>query len=1086
MRSLRLSVTSSTLALALGALLASPAAAQNETAQVEAQQVNDAQECSTIADPAARQACLDNQGETALPESGAPSGDEIVVTGSRISRPNFETIQPSVVIDSAQIESRGFETLGQALNEQPSFGVPGASPVGAAQGGSFGSGQSFVNFLGLGDQRTLTLVNGRRFVSSNTSSIFGPTAAGTQVDLNAINTKLVDRIETIAIGGAPIYGSDAIAGTVNVILKRDFDGLDLDAQYGISSRGDAPNYRLRGVAGRNFLDGRLNVTLSGEMNIGKGLLFNDRALLREGRFEDVCPPGVQFDQCLYFDRRIPSISENGIPSVGGEDFGLNFAISPAQSALFGLPDFGFENFGVLDANGNQLAFDRAGNLIPIAFGTPVGGPDDFSINFSGGNGFTLNNTSQLLTDTRRYNANLLTSFEVTDNVRFFTEGWFARSTGINLRAQPVYNSGLFDVAGSPDGPIILSVDNPFLTAAQRTAIINSINTNQGSDQNLFCTLYDECDLVQDYFFLNRANTDLASGRAKSITTLYRGVAGLDGRFELGGRRWGWELVANYGRSTVKGREQQVVQQNFENAIDAVRDASGNITCRAGSTPAPVATRSSTCAPLNLFGSGRVSQAALDYVLADADPKVTNQQFVATGSVNGGLFALPGGDFSAALGLEYRRESTDFDPGEFYFGGPDPDPLVDTNLDGDPANDRVQFGRSVPILPVNGSYNTREVFGEFRAPLVGPSNGVPFIHNLELHGAARYVDHSTAGADWTYTIEGRWDVIRDLAVRGNFTRAIRAPAITEIFNPSSSFFGFAVDPCDRRNRTSGPNPSARAANCTAAGIPANFNALSNQRSFSQAIAGNPDLQNERSRAFSAGTVLRPRFLRGLTVSADYIDIRLEDAITSFSATQVVSACFDSSNFPANEFCELVRRGTDNQLSYVQTRYFNASDYRYRGVLGSLDYRAKTPWLGQSSSIGVNASYQYLRTLTQTADENSAPTTLNGSIGYPKHSAVVNLNYDSDTFGLFTSFNYTGKVEVDPDAAPGDFQFPDRDSVIFVNAGINFDVAKRFGLRFVVDNLFDTKPPYPSPAGGGTVSYFPGVLGRYFRAGASVRF
>jgi outer membrane receptor for ferrienterochelin and colicin len=219
--------------IAVSAAFATPAFAQTESQQQEAQQTNDAVECSTIADPAGRQKCVETQGENALPEGGAPSGDAIIVTGSRIKRPNYDTIEPTIVIDSAQIESRGFETLGQALNEQPSFGVPGASPVGG-QAGSFGSGQSFVNFLGLGSQRTLTLVNGRRFVSSNTASIFGPTAAGTQVDLNAINTKLIDRVETIAIGGAPIYGSDAIAGTINVILKRNYQGIDIDAQNGIS------------------------------------------------------------------------------------------------------------------------------------------------------------------------------------------------------------------------------------------------------------------------------------------------------------------------------------------------------------------------------------------------------------------------------------------------------------------------------------------------------------------------------------------------------------------------------------------------------------------------------------------------------------------------------------------------------------------------------------------------------------------------------------------------------------------------------------------------------------------------------------
>ena len=1080
----------STLALSLGMIVsASPAWAQSETVQVEAQATNDAVECSAIADPTARAACVDTQGTNALPESGAPSVSEIIVTGSRIKRPNFETLQPSIVIDSAQIESRGFETLGQAINEQPSFGVPGSSPVGANQGGSFGSGQSFVNFLGLGDQRTLTLVNGRRFVGSNTASIFGPTNAGTQVDLNTINTKLVDRVETIAIGGAPIYGSDAIAGTVNVILKRNYKGFDLDAQYGISERGDAANYRIRGLWGTNFAGDRGNVTVSAEYNKGEGLVYNDREITRRGDFYGNCPPGSPNSKCLYGNRRIPAISESGIPTVGGDLFGLNFPLSPAQSEflVFGDPTL---NFGVGDSFGNQLQFNPNGTLIPIDFGSPVGDPmSDFDINFSGGNGFNLFNVLQLLTDTKRYNANLLAQYELTDNIRFFAEGWYSYSKGTNLRNQPVYNSGLFDSAGTPDGPIFIDINNPFLTTAQRATIQNSINNNPLSDRNVFCTFFGECESLptQDYFYLTRANTDIVSGRASTATTIYRVVAGLDGKFNVGEREFNWEVVGNYGQAKTKGREPVLVQQNFANAVNAVLDSSGNIVCAPGSTNAAIATLSPTCAPLNLFGTGQMSQASLDYITAIADPEGLNKQYVLTASVAGPLVALPGGDLSFALGYEHRKESTSFKPGDFFYGADDPNPLVDSNGDGIVDNDRIQYGRSIPIFPVKGSYNTDEVFGELRAAIINPSNNIPGIRSLELHGAARYVDHNTAGSDWTYTAEGRWGIIKDIAIRGNYTRAIRAPAITEIFNPSSQFFGFADDPCDRRNTGSGPDPTTRQANCLAAGVPTNFNSLSNQRSFSQAIAGNVDLKNEKSKAWSVGTILNPQFIPGLTISADYLDIRLANAISSFSATQVANACYDSSDYPNNQFCPLVQRDpASDQLSFVETRYFNASELRYRGVLASLDYRKRTPFLGAESQVGVNISYQYLRTLTTRADANSAPTQTNSTIGYPEHSAVFNLNYQNGVFGWFTSVNYTGKTKVNPQVPDNFYDFPNRKAVAFVNSGISFDIGKQMTFRLVVDNVFDTKPPYPSPANGGAVSYFPGILGRYFRAGASVHF
>jgi len=1065
----RILSSTSFAALALAAF-ASPATAH------AAQADPTTQDCGTV--PEGERAACEARQEAGADQNGDNS--EVVVTGSRIARPNFDTNAPAVILDSETIENRGFETLGQAINEQPSFGVPGASPVGAAQGGSFGSGQSFVNFLGLGDQRTLVLVNGRRFVSSNTASIFGPSNSGLQVDLNGINTRLVDRVETIAIGGAPIYGSDAIAGTVNIILRHDYQGFEIDGQYGIAEAGDAPNYRIRGIWGMNFGGGRGNVTVSGEYNQGRGLVYNDRAITRAGSFYGDCPPGSQYTQCLYQNRRIPSISEQGIPSVGGDVFGLNFPLSPAQSEflVFGDPTL---NFGVTDPAGNQLQFDAAGNLIPIIFGSEVGSAaaGDFNIDFSGGNGFNITNTSQLLTDTERYNATLLTSYELTDAIRFFGEAWYSHSKGVNLRAQPVYNSGLFDAAGTPDGPIIVNINNPFLTPAQRAVIQNSIDNNPFSDQNIGLVG------VQDYFYLSRANTDLASGRASSTTEVYRFVGGLDGSFHAGWREFQWEVVGNYGHAKGQGREPVLVEQNFENAVNAVAGPGGTIICAPGGVNAPIPTLSSTCAPINLFGNN-VSRAAADYVTAIADPSSTNSQIDFVASISGPLARLPGGDLKMALGYEHRRESTSFDPGAFYYGGDDPDPATDANGDGNPTNDRVQYGRSVPILPVSGHYSTNEAFGELTAELVSPNNNVPAIYRLELHGAARYVDHSTAGGDWTWTMEGRWSPVRDIAFRANYTRAIRAPAITEIFNPSSSLFTFATDPCDASQINNGPDPATRQANCAAAGVPANFASLSNQRSFRGALAGNVDLENERSNAWSVGAVITPRFIPNLRISADYLDIRLRNAISNLSASQVAASCYDDPGYPNNQFCDRLTRDAQHQIDFIETSFFNASELRYKGILAALDYRMNTPFLGQGSRVGINLSYQYLDTLTTKSTAGSAPATLHGTIGYPRNSAVLNVNYENGPALVFASFNYTGPVDQGGDE-PANFREYERlDGVVFVNAGLAISVNERMRFRFVVDNVFGTDPPFPVPAFGGVVTYFPGVLGRYYRVGASVSF
>ena len=711
-----------TSAIAAGLIaVASPAYAQTETPP----QADQAQATDPVVETA--------QNDTQAADQTGSGGEGIVVVGSRIPRPNYDTIQPTTVLGSAAIEQRGFVNAADALNELPQFGIPGSSPVGSGQGGTFGSGQSFVDFLGLGSQRTLVLVNGFRFVSSNSASIFGPTAAGGQVDIGLINTKLIDRIETITIGGAPIYGSDAIAGTINIVLKSDYQGIDIDAQDGFAQRGDAPNYRFRLLAGQNFADGRGNVTLSAEYNKGGGLTYLDRAVTRNSYFYADCNPGSQFNQCLYPDgARVHATPPGGVPLV----FDI-FGLTPLQLEQFGIP----APVGPTLADGTPLFFDPNGNLIPQIPGVNPGGPDNFSFFSSGGNGFNyIRDTSNLLTKTQRWNANLIGHFDITPNIRLFGEGWYAHTKGTNLVTQPEYNSGAFCAAtdlGVPSncGNMVLSINNPFLTPDQRALIQDAID-NGFSDQNVFGN-------EQDYFYLSRANTDFASNRATSTDDIYRVVLGLDGKFDLLAGRWKWEIVGNRGVAKSKGHATAVNTQNLYNALDAVLDGNGNIICRPGYVNSPFPTLSSTCAPLNVFGSGRASQEAIDYILSNTDRKATNKQFVVTADVAGPLFKLPGGDLSIAFGAEHRAESVNDDPGGF-FHGPDADPTVDENGDGDPANDAVSYGQSTPSVPVKGKYHTNELFAELDASIIGPSNNIPFINSLSAQVAARLVDHSIAG------------------------------------------------------------------------------------------------------------------------------------------------------------------------------------------------------------------------------------------------------------------------------------------------------------------------------------------------------
>lgn len=1043
-------------------------------------------DCSTLSDPADRAKCVEGAAAPTVRNDVAVStsaDDAIVVTGSRIRRTDQETNGPVIMLDSKAIESRGFATLGQALSEQPAFGIADSSPVGTQS--SMGPGQSFVNFFGLGSQRTLTLVNSRRFVGSNTSTIFGPTGSGgDQVDLNLIPTKLIDRTEIVAIGGAPIYGSDAIAGTVNVILKKDYEGIEIDGQYKISDRGDAPDYRIRLLAGTNFGGGRGNITVAGEYNEARGLLYRDRELPGLGRYYDArTTPDYPYRQQLYNERRLPGVGENGIPIVGriGYDFlGLNAIFAPRYQTQYGayLPMLGLPvgpfNLGVTGGGPatQAMRFDAFGNLVATDWGTPTS-----ITNSSGGNGFSLTDLSNLLTNARRYSAIVQANYELTDNINMFFEGWYSHSEGTNLRDQPEYNSGLFGEPGdlANAGAYQISLANPFLSPAARAMILDSINNNPLSDQNQGYVG------AQDYFYLDRANTDLVTGRVKGKVDTFRAVLGFNGDFEVfGDKTWRWEIFGNYGRSKTKSVQPVLNTQNLANAVDAIGTDPANASCRPGVVNSTGPTISSVCAPLNLFGNGVASQAARDYVTMLATPTSINEQYDFAASLTGPLIELPGGDLSFAIGYEHRKEHTKFDPSAAFRGYEDP------------ANPGfyLSYGQSVAMAPIDAGYNTDEIFGELSAELIGPSNNIPMVHSLSVQLAGRYVDNSFTGGAFTWTAGGEWSPIRDIRIRGNYTHSIRSPSITEFANPAQSSFGFADDPCDPTEIDQGPNPTGRAANClaafqalglTAADLAA-FDALSDDRSFRQATAGDTNLKNETANSWTIGAVIQPRFMRGFHASVDYTTIKVDGAIRSFNGDDVLRGCYDSTEYPDNPYCGNVTRDDQGQISYLVTGYINADTLQYRGILADAGYRFNTPFLGNESSMALSVSYQHLIELSTTSAGTKTRT--DGIGGYSKDKFVATLNYSDPEFDAMVQAAYIGPAKVNNYFAE-DYQINHYDAVVFTNAGISYKVPNTgFQFRFNVDNVFDTKPPFPST--GASDVYFRGTLGRTYLFGASAKF
>ena len=965
--------------------------------------------------------------DTLLPEASTPEGNAIIVTGSRIVRPELEGAAPLIAaIGEEELEERSFTNVAAALNEVPGFGTPVSSTGGQA---GFSVGQNFVNLFGIGTQRTLTLVNGRRFVSSNTASNFGGAAAGLQVDLNVIPISLVERIDVLAVKGATTYGSDAIAGTVNLILKDDFEGLEVTGQYGIFEEGYGASYLANATVGGNFSDGRGNIAVNFEYQKQEGVLLLETERGRNDYFR-------QSDTNVYPNRRISLLTAGGLPSATG---GLSF---------------------LRNAAGDQVQFDPNGNL--VAF--DPGDPQDI-VSSSGGDGLNLNRSSQILSDLERYSVFALGHYDVSDNIRMFFEANYAQNQAVELANQPVYQSALF---GGDSRALGVLLSNPFLTDQARAVAAGNFDADGDGVADLNFDV--DGDGINDdtRFFIQRAGFDLLGGSNPNFQQLelFRIVGGLDGDLQFGERDFFWNISYAYGKSQAVSQSTALVQANFLTAIDAVTDPdTGEIVCRVTLDPpttpgsglpnTPEQPRSvSDCVPLNLFGEGVASPEAIDFVTAETLAESTNTQNIFNANFGGGLFDLFNNEVAFNVGYEHRREEQTFTPDGFLQEG---------------------LGRSVAIAPVAGSFSTNEFFGEILIPIIQPRNDA-FFYRLEFDASIRYIDNSQAGSAEVWSVGGQFAPIEDVAFRGSYTESVRAPAITELFLPGVSVFTFADDPCDFEFRDDGAQPATRQANCAADGLGPDFDSIINEASQQITSSGNPNLLNEESESWTAGVIVQPRFVPGLTVTADWVDINLTNAITALGLTDVLRSCYDSTNFPNVPTCDQFTRGPDGQIIAATVGQSNAGSFEFAGLQASLRYG-----FGLDDIFGADSDYGQIdlvgRYFYLDKSQFTVVGVLNddrGEIGDFKHEANATIRYSNGPFSISTTGTYLSSASFDLEENQSN-EFARVGDYFVLDATVGFDIDDNFRAALTVNNLLEAELPYPSFS---TTQYTDAFLGREF--------
>ena len=919
------------------------------------------------------------------------TGTDIVVTGSRIVRPEFAAPNPITSFNAAAIEQSGNTNITNFLERIPA--LTGSRDSTQTSGGNAvasnaigAAGLNELNLRNLGTNRTLVLVNGRRHVAGEPDSA--------AVDIDSIPTDLIERVDVLTGGASAVYGADGVSGVVNFILKRDFDGVAARSQFGISDRGDAANRFFSIAAGKTFADGRANLTLAYEYDADEPLRNDDRSYLVGANRRYLIPNDAAATNpdaphnILVGDLRYPNESPIGAVDVNGD----------------GNPDF--NGLGLPYQHGTPAAYySRGGDDTPVA-------------------GFY---SGDLAPRIRRNDVNLLGHVDVSDALKLSVEGTFAQTRATTFD----YYIGTY---GTP-----VSLDDPFVPASIRAAAIAAGQTSVS---------------------VTRDNIDYGRHGESDLRRTYRGVLDATGRISDHAT---YDAYYEYGRTDVAiTKLNDLLADRYAAAIDVVTSpTSGQPVCRSNVTGG-----NPGCIPVSLFGPGPITPAALAFFQVDDTSFARITQQVANASVSGdfgAFFRLPGGPVQFSFGGEYRRETSAFEPS---------DNLINNRF--------VAFTEPTLVQPSGGRFDVKEAFGELNAPIL---HGQRFAETLALGAAYRFSRYSTIGDTTTWQVNGVYAPVRAVTLRGSYGEAVRAPNIGELFQPVSGDSAFFIDPCSPAEL--GHGTQYRAANCAAslAAIGATISpSLQTTNNVNGTRSGNPDLRAESARTWTAGIVLRPGFLHGLTASVDWYDIDLRDAINIPAPSQLASLCVDQPTID-NQFCRSFTRtpGTGIISGYtVQPQ--NVSRFRTAGADVNIDYPIRTAAIGTFDLRFVGG---YLNRLTFVGTPGADATDNVDQPGAPKFNfnfsptwsfAGVTLSYNLRwTDGTRTIDKLT--TDNDPNYAPA-AQLRYRD-LWQHDLQLGFALPSGFSFYLGAQNLTDQQPD-PGNAINQPIS----AVGRYLYAGVKI--
>ena len=960
--------------------------------------------------------------------------EKVVVTGSRIARDSFTSTAPLQVVTAETIREAGLVDVGEILKTTSVVTGAQLDQTVTTSGflGDGGPGGASVGLRGLDPERTLVLVNGRRYAPA------GVEGAPSFPDISLIPSSIISRIDVLLDGASSVYGSDAVAGVVNVVLRDEYDGFNVEAFRSdpIEDGGEQTSF--------NFILGstgdRGSFMFSGEYVVNEPLLSNSRDWMRDDNGKyclmsiDKQDDGSTTRLCDPFQSGIGIVEPAfalyyGVPGVTAEESDLDFGVP----GLTGIPNF---------VNGRgPLAVSQNGYNRWVDYS--IDGNEMFQMTPQ------FERTSLYLSAKR--------DVDLFGGMELFTEFSFSnRQTrakgGRNQFTAPVPASNPF---------------NPF-----------GVNAAPGTFGDPVAGFG-----PQDASFLL-----LRPWRDEQYVELdqYRLLGGARGDFEFINGPWDYEVFGGYTRSQGYSERTGVNENNLAlSAYTTFLDpADGQYKCGLqyvaedpDSFGGFFGLDAEQCVPINFFSptlfSGNPYFAegddALNYIRDVRTVSTFVDELIFGGYVTGTVANLPAGEMKAVLGAEWREDS------------------IDTRSDS--VAQRATLDGFFFDRPTRGSVNLGELYGELYVPIVSDK---PFVENFDLELAGRFVNHEFYGENETYSLKSSYSPVDWLTFRGTYGTSFRAPNLRELFLEGQSAFETATDPCEVPATATAFDPvtgdpfydpaednrdAQIIQNCQSEGLdPFDLGLRGGSTSFQAVNAGNTGLDPEESTAWSAGFVFEQPFTDAfdLTLGVNVFEVNIENTVYTPTLQSILGLCYTADNFPNSVFCTRRKRDANTGfLTEVDVTPFNISERTSSGLDINANFATDFTAFGQQVNFDLDVeatkSDEISLLITIPGEEDDFQDNV-GEIGFPEWRGVVRANVDVADLSFFWQTRYIGEQEDPTPPAP---EFGGVESVYSVDDYFVSDFsigyeADTFAIRGGIQNVFDEDPPQVDSATTGLVN------------------